>query len=79
MAGLITDTAGDFFGTTAEGGANNDGTVFDLVNNGGGSYTPTTLASFNLTDGGYPKDSLIADAAGTSSARRRASIHLQAL
>jgi uncharacterized repeat protein (TIGR03803 family) len=46
------------------GGAYGDGTVFELVNNGGGSYTPTTLASFNLTDGEYPVAGLVADAAG---------------
>src|SRR5436853_59356 len=35
---LIADTAGNLFGTAQNGGANGDGTVFELVNNGG-SYT----------------------------------------
>jgi uncharacterized repeat protein (TIGR03803 family) len=38
--------------------------VFELVNHGGGNYTPTTLLSFNGANGGYPLSGLIADAAG---------------
>ncbi len=67
--GLIADAAGDLFGTTGEGGAYSApglprGTVFELVNNGGGSYTPVTLLSFKGADGAGPVGSLIADAAG---------------
>ena len=47
-AGLIADAAGDLFGTTSGGGANGDGTVFELANTGTGyASTPTTLVSFN--------------------------------
>jgi uncharacterized repeat protein (TIGR03803 family) len=64
-AGLITDAAGDLFGTTLQGGATGDGTVFELpfVND---SYpsTPTTLVSFNVADGSFPQAGLIADAKG---------------
>jgi uncharacterized repeat protein (TIGR03803 family) len=68
-ASLIADAAGDLFGTTS---GNNlltntqvsDGTVFELVKNGGGSYTLNTLVSFNGVDGDQPLGSLIADAAG---------------
>ena len=63
-ASLIEDAAGDFFGTTTAGGANNDGTVFELVNNGGGSYTLNTLVNFNGANGDAPASGLIADAAG---------------
>ena len=63
-AGLIADAAGDLFGTTAEGGANGHGTVFELVNHGGGAYTPVTLLSFNGANGTNPYSGLIADAAG---------------
>jgi uncharacterized repeat protein (TIGR03803 family) len=67
-AGLIMDAAGDLFGTTyyggVYGGANGDGTVFELINNGGGSYTLTRLVSFNGTDGSGPEAALIIDAAG---------------
>jgi uncharacterized repeat protein (TIGR03803 family) len=64
-AGLIADAAGDLFGTTANGGANGDGSVFEIVKTGG-SYasTPVTLVSFNETDGAQPVTGLIADAAG---------------
>ena len=57
-AGLIADAAGDLFGTTIAG------TVFELVNNGGGNYTPVTLLRFNGADGAEPLAGLIADAAG---------------
>jgi uncharacterized repeat protein (TIGR03803 family) len=64
-SGLIVDAAGDLFGTTLQGGATGDGTVFELpfVN---GSYpsTPTTLVSFNVADGSFPQAGLIADAKG---------------
>ena len=64
-AGLIVDAAGDLFGTTSEGGPGSGaaGTVFELVNNGG-SYTLTTMVTFNGTDGAGPQAGLIADAAG---------------
>ena len=67
--GLIADAAGDLFGTTGEGGAYTapglpGGTVFELVNNGGGSYTPVTLLSFNVTNGAGPVGGLIANTAG---------------
>ena len=52
-AGLIADANGDLFGTTAGGGANNDGTVFELVNDSG-TYTPTTLLSFDGSNGAVP-------------------------
>jgi uncharacterized repeat protein (TIGR03803 family) len=65
-AGLIADNHGDLFGTTAGGGANGNGTVFEIVNNGtvgNPSYasTPTTLVEFNNSDGAFPTAGLIAD------------------
>ena len=50
-AGLIADAAGDLFGTTTAGGSYGYGTVFELVNDGGGAYTPVTLLSFNGANG----------------------------
>ncbi len=50
-AGLIADADGDLFGTTALGGTYDNGTVFELVNHGGGAYTPVTLLSFNGANG----------------------------
>jgi hypothetical protein len=66
---LIADANGDLFGPTAQGGVNNDGTVFEPVNHGTvavPSYasTPTTLVSFNKSNGVLPEGSLIADVNG---------------
>jgi uncharacterized repeat protein (TIGR03803 family) len=46
-AGLVQGTGGKFYGTTASGGANGDGTVFRITTGG----TLKTLHSFNMTDG----------------------------
>ena len=65
VAGLIADAAGDLFGTTPAGGANNDGTVFEIVKTASGyASTPTVLFSFDNTHGAVPLAGLIADAAG---------------
>jgi uncharacterized repeat protein (TIGR03803 family) len=68
-AGLILDAAGNIFGMTAFGGANDEGTVFEIAKTASGyAGTPTVLVSFcaqtNCTDGSEPEGSLIADAAG---------------
>lgn len=60
LAGLIADGAGNFFGTTAFGGANDGGTIFRL--DAGGGFT--TLHSFSGSDGARPFFSLIANASG---------------
>jgi hypothetical protein len=64
VGGLLVDAAGDLFGTTTGGGAGGKGVLFELVNNGGGSYTFSTLVSFNGGNGAYPEGTLIADTAG---------------
>ena len=66
LAGLIVDANGNLFGTTAAGGASVYGTVFEVPYNAttGYSATPTTLVSFNNTDGVYPIADLIADGNG---------------
>ena len=54
-AGLIADANGNLFGTTASGGANGNGTVFEIAKTASGyASTPTTLVSFNGTDGDIP-------------------------
>ena len=64
-ASLIADANGDLFGTTAGGGADGYGTVFEIAKTAGGyASTPTTLASFNEADGSGPDAGLIADADG---------------
>ena len=48
-AGLIADAKGDLFGTTALGGANGDGTVFEITGSGFSSEAipPTTIIRGN--------------------------------
>lgn len=63
-AGLIADANGNLFGTTWGGGANNSGTVFEIVKSDSGyASTPTTLVSFTSSNGN-PYGGLIADANG---------------
>ena len=63
-AGLIVDSAGNFYSTTYEGGAYGRGTVFKLAPNG----TETVLYSFcvktNCTDGYGPVAGLVEDKKG---------------
>jgi len=60
---LIEYANGDLlFGTTENGGANGDGTVFEL-SPGLGGYVLST-ASFDGTDGANPNGGLVADANG---------------
>jgi uncharacterized repeat protein (TIGR03803 family) len=54
-AGLVQAKDGNFYGTTAYGGANNDGTVFRLSPGG----TLTVLHSFDGADGASPFAGLI--------------------
>ena len=55
------DSSGNFYGTTGEGGASGDGTVFELAK---GSTPITTLASFNGSNGSNPQAGLIMDSSG---------------
>ena len=70
---LIADAHGNLFGTTGFGGASSActggcGTVFEIKVDSttatGYASTPTTLVSFNGTDGSFPDAGLIADANG---------------
>jgi uncharacterized repeat protein (TIGR03803 family) len=64
QAALISDSAGNFYGTTLEGGGcsfNGDcGTVFELSADG----TESVLHAFQGSDGLNPRGNLIADASG---------------
>jgi uncharacterized repeat protein (TIGR03803 family) len=73
MAGLISDAAGNLYGTTMQGGTNyvcddgpygGCGAVFELSPGAGGSWTETMLHEFAYTDGGNPIAGLTMDAAG---------------
>src|SRR3984893_16154077 len=59
-AGLIADPAGNLYGTTINGGASGQGTVFQLDPSG----NLTVLYSFAGSDGSHPRAGLIADPAG---------------
>lgn len=62
---LVADANGDLFGTSFNGGAGIDGTVFELAKTDTGyAPTPTTLASFDGTNGSNPNSSLVVDANG---------------
>ncbi len=72
-AGLISDSAGNLYGTTNDGGTGpcnfegvlGCGTVFELSPQTGGGWEEAVLYSFQGgTDGEYPRASLILDAAG---------------
>jgi uncharacterized repeat protein (TIGR03803 family) len=64
---LLRDANGNLFGTTTQGGDNNQGTIFELINESG-SYQYKRLYSFcsasNCADGASPQSALIEDAAG---------------
>jgi len=64
-AGLVFDKAGNLYGTTELGGANNQGTVFEIIPNANGTWTETVLYNFTgSADGGQPYGSLVFDGAG---------------
>jgi uncharacterized repeat protein (TIGR03803 family) len=62
-AELIFDSAGNLYGTTEGGGADNAGTVFELSPDASG-WTETILHSFNVSDGAIPSAGLVLDAHG---------------
>ena len=71
-AGLIRDSAGNFYGTTNSGGTGSNsscprsgcGTVFKLSPASGGGWIETVLHNFNWTDGANPSGNLMMDSAG---------------
>jgi len=63
-SGLIQDAADNLYGTTAEGGANNGGTVFKLDSTGAETVLYSFCSATNCGNGSNPRASLIQDAAG---------------
>ncbi|PYX31329.1 MAG: hypothetical protein DMG77_07230 [Acidobacteria bacterium] len=62
--GLVRDSAGHLYGTTYYAGANDLGTVYELVRKNG-TWNERVLYSFKGgTDGGNPISTLVADSAG---------------
>jgi len=65
LGGSISDAAGNLYGTTSNGGAHNNGTVFKLSPDTNGEWTETVLHSFQgPPDGANPAASLIFDRVG---------------
>jgi uncharacterized repeat protein (TIGR03803 family) len=67
LAGLVSDSAGNLYGTTSQGGPKNGGVVFELSPNSGGGWTEKLLHAFNNnvpTFGSFPSASLIFDVSG---------------
>ncbi len=63
-AGVIFDQSGNLYGPLANGGAHNQGAVFQLVHSGS-SWTEQLLYSFHgASDGAYPYSRLTMDPAG---------------
>src|ERR1051325_7115445 len=65
---LAMDSAGNFYGTTAQGGKNGVGTVFQLIPDGNGGWRYSTIYSFcsedDCADGETPQATLIVDSEG---------------
>ena len=65
LSSLIVDANGNLLGAISAGGANGDGAVYGIANTATGYATaPSTLVSFDGTDGASPLASLTADANG---------------
>lgn len=65
VGGLVSDGAGNLYGTSNNGGDYTYGTLFELSPQAGGGWTEKVLHSFNWhTDGAFPAGTLIFDAAG---------------
>jgi uncharacterized repeat protein (TIGR03803 family) len=61
---LVFDKAGNLYGTTINGGANNEGTIFALTPSQGG-WTEKLIYSFTgISDGGLPASGVVFDGAG---------------
>jgi uncharacterized repeat protein (TIGR03803 family) len=65
LAGLVSDNAGTFYGTTDAGGASNFGTVYKISASSNGTWRTSLLHSFTgYRNGANPTSSLILDGTG---------------
>jgi uncharacterized repeat protein (TIGR03803 family) len=64
IAGLVIDSKGNLYGTSTQGGTNNDGTVFELSPSGSGGYNYSIIYTFNGSDGRGPVGGLTMDSKG---------------
>jgi hypothetical protein len=66
-APLIMDSQGNLFGTTASGGANGLGVVFEIKSTGQGTWSSTVSTLYSFTggaDGEFPGAALVMDSQG---------------
>ena len=63
LGDLLFDQAGNIYGTTYAGGADNEGTVYELTPSRSG-WKQSVLHSFSFTDGAFPSAGVISDNAG---------------
>jgi uncharacterized repeat protein (TIGR03803 family) len=61
VGGVIMDSNGNLYGAAGGGGANGDGTIFEIA---AGSGTISTLASFDYNNGSSPYGGLVMDSSG---------------
>jgi uncharacterized repeat protein (TIGR03803 family) len=61
---LVSDGAGDLFGTTLGGGKYKQGSVFEIVRSKSGYSAPKDVFDFNGKDGAGPLGALLVDARG---------------
>lgn len=62
---LVSDAAGNLYGTTSEGGAGGFGTIFKLTPSSSGTWTESVVHSFRgPPDGSFPYNGMVGDGAG---------------
>ena len=61
---MAFDAQGNLYGTTAGGGANDQGTVFELTPSGNETALYSFCAQTNCTDGAFPQAGVSLDAQG---------------
>lgn len=68
QTGLVVDSKGNLYGTTFQGGANFEGTVFELTPSANGTWTEQVIHNFagfsGTLDGAFPYGTLVFDAKG---------------
>jgi uncharacterized repeat protein (TIGR03803 family) len=63
-AGLISDAAGNLYGTASQGGANNGSGVVFRLSNSSGHWQYRVLHTFHNSDGQFPATPLVMDGSG---------------
>jgi uncharacterized repeat protein (TIGR03803 family) len=64
-SGVVMDRQGNLYGTSEGGGANGNGTVYELARSKDGKYRESVIYSFGVLDGQTPMSGLTIDANGS--------------